>query len=409
MIDEVFSLYKNTKPNWKVTALGNICVEVKKPNHGDVENNLLSLSYGEIVNKDIESATGLVPESFNTYNIVEADDIVLRLTDLQNDKKSLRVGQVKEKGIITSAYTTVRGVGVSARWLYYTLHAYDLEKYFYSMGSGLRQSMKFDDLKNLPIAIPNIETQVLITNYLDQRLLKAKVLKESINDLKVATETSFRALIDSELQNYEIQIRLKYICSVQSGNSLSPEFINEHDLLLAQGRPYISTKDVNYIGQIKEDTDISIPESLQMDFRTTIPGDVLICSEGGSAGRKFAIVQNPSHYGNKLFACRLKNQFQPLFLFYFFFSQYFRNQFNSSMNGLIGGISKESFGGILIPVVSEHEQKKFITLITEHFEHFKRLDNTLETLSAKSEEMIKVLITNTVVGKHHVYEVKKGA
>lgn len=409
MIDEVFSLYQNTKSNWKVTSLGNICVEVKRPNHGDVENNLLSLSYGEIVNKDIESATGLVPESFNTYNIVEADDIVLRLTDLQNDKKSLRVGQVKEKGIITSAYTSVRGVGVSARWLYYTLHAYDLEKYFYSMGSGLRQSMKFDDLKNLPIAIPNIEIQVLITNYLDQRLLKAKVLKESINDLKVATETSFRALIDSELQNYEIQIKLKYICSVQSGNSLSPEFINEYDLLLSQGRPYISTKDVNYFGQIKEDTDISIPESLQMDFRTTIPGDVLICSEGGSAGRKFAIVQKPSHYGNKLFACRLKNHVQPLFLFYFFFSQYFRNQFNSSMNGLISGISKESFGEILIPVLSEYEQKKFIPLITEHFEHFKRLDNTLETLSAKSEEMIKVLITNTVVGKHHVDEVKKGA
>ena len=36
------------------------------------------------------------------------DDIVLRLTDLQNDKRSLRTGLVKEHGIITSAYTTIK-------------------------------------------------------------------------------------------------------------------------------------------------------------------------------------------------------------------------------------------------------------------------------------------------------------
>ena len=49
------------------------------------EKNLLSLSYGKIIRKDINTTDGLLPESFNTYNIVEKGDIVLRLTDLQND------------------------------------------------------------------------------------------------------------------------------------------------------------------------------------------------------------------------------------------------------------------------------------------------------------------------------------
>ena len=409
MIDEVFSLYRHNNPGWEIKSLGKVCIEVKKLNIGNIENNLLSLSYGEIINKDIESATGLVPESFDTYNIVESGDIVLRLTDLQNDKKSLRVGQVKERGIITSAYTTLRSTGISPRWLYYTLHAYDLEKYFYSMGSGLRQSMKFDDLKNLPIAIPNIETQMKITGYLDRRMLNTKLLKESIAELVAGTEASFRALIDSEFLNYKEQIKLKYVTSIQSGTSLSPEFIEEQDLLLAKGRPFISTKDVDYLGRITEYPDIKIPEALQGDFRTTIPGDVLMCSEGGSAGRKFAIVEIPSHYGNKLFACRLTKHVQSLFMFYFFFSQRFKNQFNKSMNGLIGGISKESFGEILIPVLSGDEQQEFINKMTERFEHYKKLNAALDALRSKSEEMSRSLITNTLTGNHLVQAFKKGA
>ena len=54
--------------------------------------NLLSLSYGKIVQKDIKANKGLLPASFDTYQIVKDGIIVFRFTDLQNDHKSLRVG-----------------------------------------------------------------------------------------------------------------------------------------------------------------------------------------------------------------------------------------------------------------------------------------------------------------------------
>ena len=47
---------------------------------------MLSLSYGKIIRKDINTSEGLLPESFNTYNIVEKGDIVIRPTNLLNDK-----------------------------------------------------------------------------------------------------------------------------------------------------------------------------------------------------------------------------------------------------------------------------------------------------------------------------------
>ena len=78
--------------------------ERKVKNYALNEQNLLSLSYGKIIRKDINTNGGLLPASFNTYNVVEPGDIIIRPTDLQNDKRSLRTGLVTEHGIITSAY-----------------------------------------------------------------------------------------------------------------------------------------------------------------------------------------------------------------------------------------------------------------------------------------------------------------
>lgn len=68
--------------------------ERKNKNIFGQEQNLLSLSYGKIIRKDINSTEGLLPENYNGYNIVYAGDIVMRLTDLQNDQRSLRTGLV---------------------------------------------------------------------------------------------------------------------------------------------------------------------------------------------------------------------------------------------------------------------------------------------------------------------------
>ena len=77
---------------WKVTPLYMCFTERRNKNRLGKEKNLLSLSYGHIVQKNIETKGGLLPESFTTYNIIEPGDIIIRPTDLQNDKRSLRTG-----------------------------------------------------------------------------------------------------------------------------------------------------------------------------------------------------------------------------------------------------------------------------------------------------------------------------
>ena len=94
--------------HWPVHPVYSYYGERKNKNRLGKEDNLLSLSYGRVIRKDINTNDGLLPESFNTYNIVEAGDIIIRPTDLQNDKRSLRTGLVKEHGIITLSAQTGR-------------------------------------------------------------------------------------------------------------------------------------------------------------------------------------------------------------------------------------------------------------------------------------------------------------
>ena len=142
--------------------------EQKVPNKGLTETTVLSLSYGHIVVKPPEKLHGLVPASFETYQIVEPGDIIVRPTDLQNDWNSLRFGLSRDRGVITSAYICLCTKEVATRsYGYFLLHTYDLKKVFYGLGSGLRQNLDWTDFKHLPCIVPPLPEQTAIVRFLD--------------------------------------------------------------------------------------------------------------------------------------------------------------------------------------------------------------------------------------------------
>lgn len=168
---------------WNIKSAFQIFTQVKCKNENNIESNLLSLSYGKIKRKAIDTVGGLLPERFDGYNIIEKNDVVLRLTDLQNDHKSLRVGLSKERGIITSAYLTLRNKSENtAEYLYYFLHTFDVCKGFYGMGDGVRQGLNWEELKQLKILFPTLPEQQAITNYLDEKCSKIDEITAKIKN-----------------------------------------------------------------------------------------------------------------------------------------------------------------------------------------------------------------------------------
>lgn len=162
--------------HWEVLP-GRACFreKSKEPNLGLLEKTVLSLSYGHIVVKPPEKLHGLVPSSFETYQIVDPLDIVVRPTDLQNDWNSLRFGLSKHRGIITSAYMCLRtNRRLLDQYGFLLLHAYDLMKIFYGLGSGLRQNLSWADFRYLPCCVPPFLEQKAIVSFLDHAVRRIR-------------------------------------------------------------------------------------------------------------------------------------------------------------------------------------------------------------------------------------------
>lgn len=189
------------KSNWSVVALDKVTTARNASNALVNNRNLLSLSYGKIVNKDIDSNKGLLPSSFSTYQIIEPDTIVFRGTDLQNDKRSLRVAISKQKGIISPAYVTmdVTDENILPDYLYLAMHWHDVaKKSYYKMGDGLRQTLPYSVLKELEIPFPNKSEQQGIIAYFQKFDAKLQASAKKVESLKKLKSASLVAMFPQQ-------------------------------------------------------------------------------------------------------------------------------------------------------------------------------------------------------------------
>ena len=299
---------------WDVTILSALFGERKHKNHNLEETNLLSLSYGQIKRKSIETNEGLLPASFETYNIIEDGDIVFRLTDLQNDKRSLRTGLCKERGIITSAYVTLaKKANDDPSYMHYLFHSYDICKVFYGMGDGVRQGMNYINLKSLRVIRPPYTQQVKIGDYLNRKCAQIDAVivrqQEAIEKLKayklsVITEAVTKGLNpdvpmnDSgvewigQIPEHWFIHKLCWDYSAMLGKMLDVKRVTGKNL-----HPYIKNADVQWFSINSTDLDEMDFDENETERYSVKPGDLMIC-EGGEIG-KCAIV--PDDFPNDIF------------------------------------------------------------------------------------------------------------
>ena len=201
--------------DWEIRPVYYYFDERKNKNKLMSETNLLSLSYGNVIRKDINSNGGLLPENFSSYNIIEPCDIVIRPTDLQNDKRSLRTGYVNEHGIITSAYITLKPkTRINSKYYHYLLHTYDVMIVFYNMGYGVRQGLNYNEFSKLLLISPPKHEQDSIVKYLDFKCSEINSLTDDIQTQittleeykkSVITEAVTKGLANVEMKDSRIE------------------------------------------------------------------------------------------------------------------------------------------------------------------------------------------------------------
>lgn len=388
---------------WDIVQLGSLFSEHKHKNIGMQSNNLLSLSYGNIIRKDINTSDGLLPESFEGYNVIDDGDIVLRLTDLQNDQRSLRVGLSHESGIVTSAYVTLRrrNTAIDSKFYYYLLHSYDIRKGFYGMGAGVRQGLTYAGIRKIMLTLPTADEQHRIVGFLEKKMTgidtlmgnvqtqieKLKFYKQSLItevvtkglDQNVPMKDSGVEWIGEIPEHWEL-IRFRYIAEITTGNQ--------------------DTQNANPEGEYPFYVRSPIVE--RCDTYTFDGEGILMAGDGAGAGRVFHLVNGKYAVHQRVYRFYDFKYVNPVLLKF-----YLENMFSKVMDY---GSAKTTVPSVRLPMLKDFwvcvppqsEQKDMINMLSKKAAKIEKLIAIKQSKIEKLEQYKRSLIYEYVTGKKEV-------
>ncbi len=169
--------------------------------------------------------------------------------------------------------------------------------------------------------------------------------------------------------------KLDNVLKIQTGNSIPAKEKVSLYTNVADGLPYVATKDVGFDAVINYENGIRIPPEFSPKFRISKAYSTLICAEGGSAGRKIAFSQKDCHFVNKLFSLNPSKELIPKFIYYYALSSEFQDQFKKSMHGLIGGVSISKIKNFHISFPSLTEQQRIVAKLDNAFDEINKQIN----------------------------------
>ena len=183
-----------------------------------------------------------------------------------------------------------------------------------------------------------------------------------------------------------------------TGNSINESEKKTKYVGLSEGRYYIGTKDVEFNHTVAYENGVKIPFDAER-FRTAPCSSILMCIEGGSAGRKIAFTDYEVCFGNKL-CCFVSYGIDYKFLYYYLQSPIFQSAFKENTTGIIGGVSVNTLKSMLLPVPPIGEQKRIVKMLIQLaplLEKYEQAETELTKLNNDFPELLKKSILQEAV------------
>ena len=149
--------------------------------------------------------------------------------------------------------------------------------------------------------------------------------------------------------------KFKNSVNIYNGNSIKDENKMNYDDP-CDAIPYIATKDIALESHTIDYNNGMYTKKEDKAFKVAPQHSILLCIEGGSAGRKIGFVNQDVSFINKL-CCFYSKSMDNKYLFYFMQSSAFTEEFKLSLSGMIGGVSVNELKEfpLLIPNFGEQQ------------------------------------------------------
>ena len=379
--------------------------------------DIISLTMNGVIIRDL-NAGGKMPSTFDGYQYVDPEDLLLCLFDI--DVTPRCVGLVKNYGITSPAYSRFKMFsGYFNSYYNYLLRMIDDRKVFVHLSKNLRSSLTENDFGSILTIAPPLPEQQRIAEFLDRKcaeidsiIAKTKATIEEYKALKQAVITQAvtkgirpdRPMKDSGIewigeipQEWSV-VKMKHLGRCRNGLTYSPENVVDEEcgtLVLRSS----NIKDGRLIFSDNVFVNINIREELMVK-----QGDILICSRNGSRSLigKNAIIPKElvATFGAfmMLFRCAT-----PEYIRYILSSEIFSYYLGTFLTSTINQLTADNFNNMqVVYCQDEREQVEIITYLDHKCAEIDRLIAAKEQLLTELESYKKSVIYEYVTGKKDV-------
>ncbi len=383
----------------------------------------LQFRYGDIVRKADQSEEPDVLDTISKYTIVEPNDIMINGLNLNYDFVSQRVAQVKEEGVITSAYISLRPTQIAnSKYYTYFLKSMDAKKMFHGMGTGIRLTLSYNELKNQFIPKPSIKEQEAIANYLDSatsKIDKAIAQQQKMIDLlnerkqiiinnaitkgltpKVSLKDSGIDWIGMIPEHWET-IRLGFCSWIRARLGWKGLKANEY---VDNGYAFLSAFNIqnnqlvweplNFINKFRYD------ESPEIKLKV---GDILLVKDGAGIGKCARVDSMPkgeATANGSLAFISPGEKMHYRYLYYFIISNSFRKYTELLINGMgVPHFTQGEMKKVKVPLPPKDEQIVIADFLDSKVEKINKTINHYQIQISFLQERKQIIINDVVTGK----------
>ena len=422
--------------NWLVEPILSDFVGVTRKNKFGREKKALKFTYGEIVPKANFDADNdnYVADTILNYTIVEPGTIMLNGLNLNYDFISQRIGLVKQKGVITSAYTAFKPINmqkISSKYSTYLFKAYDNCKAFHNMGGGVRKILNFKELSKQPFIHPPIGEQRRIADYLDTKCARIDSIRKNVESEIEALKQYKKSVITEAVtkglnKNVEMKDsgipwigkipknwktgKIKYIADYSLNYPIGD---GDHGLIKSsdyqiEGIPYIRVLNLTWGFGLDLTNIVYISEKQNRSIQGSQlkPDDILIAKTGATIGKTAIVpatlpISNTTSHVGKI---SVSKEHCAMYFYYQMNSSIVQKQVYdiSSMQSTRPELGIEGLKNLAIVIPPKLEQEKISAYIQDEVIRINLIIKQKKGVLTNLDSYKKSLIYEYVTGKKEV-------
>ena len=365
--------------------------------------DVISLTLNGVVKRDLENPSGKMPTTFNGYQFVDPNDLLLCLFDI--DVTPRCVGLVKDYGVTSPAYSRFKIYSVFCNAYYnYLLRFIDDEKVFIHLSKNLRSSLTESDFGAIKTIVPPKAEQQRIADYLDNRTFEIDTLlskaRSSIEEYKKLKQAVITQAVATQQCSH---IKLKHLMNV------IVDCPHETPTYSFTGNYYVIRTADQALASLRRDEDMYRLDASEYKKRTrrlTLDKDDIVYGREGERWGLACIVPESNKYclGQRIMQFRCNTKF-----LYPKYAMYTLNSEPVYLQGVADTIGSTSphvnistICNYLLPVPALTEQKEIADYLDAKCAEIDGLIAKKEQLVKELESYKKSLIYEVVTGKRKV-------